>query len=119
MDRRAFVIVLTGAAFVVAGSAFGQGAPAQPAPAQKKGPRWGQQADKEFRLGRGLGAQLMTEEEWKEHQTKMRTLNGEERERYRQEVHEKMVERAKEKGITMPAAPRGPAGGPKGRGPSS
>ena len=61
----------------------------------------------------------MTEEEWKEHQGKMRSLTGEERERYRQEVHDKMVERAKEKGITMPAAPRGPAGGPKGRGPSS
>jgi hypothetical protein len=51
----------------------------------------------------------MTEEEWKEHQKKMRSLTGEERERYRQEVHDKMVQRAKEKGITMPAAPRGPS----------
>jgi len=49
----------------------------------KKGPRWGQQAEKEFRLGRGLGAQLVTEEEWKEHQRKMGSLTGEERERYR------------------------------------
>ena len=109
MDRRAFVIVVTGAAFALVGSAFAQGVPAQPAPAPKKGPRWGQQAEKDFRLGRGLGAQLMTEEEWKEHQKKMRSLTGEERERYRQEVHDKMVQRAKEKGITMPAAPRGPS----------
>jgi len=61
----------------------------------------------------------MTEEEWKEHQTKMRSLTGEERERYRQEIHDKMAERAKEKGITMPPGPHGPAGGPKGRAPSS
>ena len=61
----------------------------------------------------------MTEEERKEHQRKMRSLTGEERERYRQEVHDKMVKRPKDKGMTMPAAPHGPAGGPKGRGPSS
>jgi hypothetical protein len=58
-----------------------------------------------------MGAKLMTEEEWKEHQQKMRTLTGEERERYRRETHEKMLERAKERGIAMPAAP-----GPYGRG---
>jgi len=61
----------------------------------------------------------MTEEERKEHQRKMRSLTGEERERYRQEVHDKMVKRPKDKGMTMPAAPHGPAGGPKGREPSS
>ena len=61
----------------------------------------------------------MTEEERKEHQRKMRSLTGEERERYRQEVHDKLVKRPKDKGMTMPAAPHGPAGGPKGRGPSS
>jgi hypothetical protein len=55
----------------------------------------------------------MTEEEWKEHQRKMRSLTGEERERYRQEVHDKMVKRPKDKGMTRPAASHGPAGGPK------
>ena len=118
MDRRVFVSVLVGAAFTVASSAFGQGAPAQPPPAPRRGPKWGQQAEKDFHLGRGLAPQLMTEEEWKEHQTKMRSLKGDELQKYRQEVHDKMVERAKEKGITMPAAPHGPGGGPKGRGPS-
>ena len=34
-------------------------------------------------------------------------LTGEERERYRPEVHDEIVERAMENGITMPAAPRG------------
>jgi hypothetical protein len=52
----------------------------------------------------------MTEEEWKEHQTKMRTLKGAELEAYRQETHAKMMERAKERGITVPP-------GPAGRGP--
>jgi hypothetical protein len=41
----------------------------------------------------------MTEEEWKEHQAKMRSMTSREREDYRREVHEKMVERAKDKGI--------------------
>ena len=55
----------------------------------------------------------MTEEEWKEHQEKMRTLSGEERERYRRETHEKMRDRAKERGVAMPGEP-GRGGGPGG-----
>jgi hypothetical protein len=109
MERRAFVTVLAagvlGAGAVSRVLAQGGAAPRQP----DQRPRWGQQAEKEFRLGRGLAPQLMTEEEWKEHREKMRTLAPEEREKYRQEVHQKMVERAKEKGITMPPVPRGPA----------
>jgi hypothetical protein len=60
-----------------------------------------------------MGPKLMTEEEWKEHQEKMRTLTPTEREVYRREMHEKMVARAKERGIEMPAMP-GP--GPKAGG---
>jgi hypothetical protein len=55
----------------------------------------------------------MTQAEWQEHQQKMRSLSPEERERYRKEIHQKMVERAKEKGITLPTDP-GPRGGPSG-----
>lgn len=73
-------------------------------------------AEKEFSLGPGMARKLMTEEEWKEHQAKMRTLSGAERDAYRREVHEKMVARAKERGIEMPATP-GPGPRP-GRGPS-
>lgn len=90
------------------GSAAAQGGPAPGA-----GPRWGQQAEKEFKLGRGMGSKLMTEDEWKEHHQKMQTLKGEERERYRKETHDKMRERAKERGIAMPAEP-GPHGKGKG-----
>jgi hypothetical protein len=101
MDRRAFVsVVMAGIVGIASGAA-----------AQGGGPPWAQDAEKEFRVGRGMGPKLMTEEEWKEHHQKMRTLTGEEREKYRREMHAKMRERAKERGITMPPEP-----GPHGRG---
>jgi hypothetical protein len=106
VDRRAFVsVVIAGIVGVVSG-ADAQGS----APSGGR-PPWAQEAEKELRLGRGMGPKLMTEEEWKEHHAKMRTLTGEERERYRREMHDKMRERAKERGIAMPAEP-----GPHGRG---
>ena len=108
MNRRAFLTV------VIAGIAGAGGAAAQGGPPSGAGPRWSQEAETEFRLGRGMGSKLMTEEEWKEHHTKMRTLTGEERERYRRQTHEKMRERAKERGIAMPQEP-GPHG-PRGPG---
>ena len=77
---------------------------------------WEEQAEKNLGLGKGLGRQLMTEEEWREHHRKMQSMNAEERERYRKEVHQQMMERARERGITIPEtpAPRGPmkGGGP-------
>jgi len=106
VDRRAFVSVLTAGIVGIASGAIAQGGPP---PGGR--PRWGQEAEKEFRLGRGLGPKLMTEEEWKEHQEKMRSLKGEEREQYRRETHDRMRERAKERGITIPPEP-----GPHGRG---
>jgi hypothetical protein len=97
MERRAFITVLATGVFAAATRALAQGGAA---PSQRgQQPRWGEQAENEFRLGRGLGPQLMTEEEWKEHQAKMRSMTSREREDYRREVHEKMVERAKDKGI--------------------
>lgn len=76
--------------------------------------RWDQQVEQTFGLGRGLGRQLMTQEEWQEHQRKMQTMTAEERERYRQEIHQRMTERAREKGLAIPESPdrRGPMGGP-------
>ena len=103
MDRRAFAsLVVTGIVGLSSGAAAQGGPPARP--------RWGQDAEKEFRLGAGLGPKLMTEEEWKEHQAKMRTLKGAELDAYRQEMHEKMVARAKERGIEIPPG-RGPGRG--------
>ncbi len=79
-------------------------------------PQWQQQAEKSFYLGRGMGRQLMTEQEWQEHHQKMQSMSPEERQKYREEWHEKMVERARERGITMPETP-GPHGPGKGMGP--
>lgn len=108
MTRRTFVVVL-GSSILTAVA----GARAQPPPGRGQG-MWGPQAEKEFRLGHGMGPKLMTEQEWKEHQEKMRTLKGAERDAYRRETHDKMMARAKERGIEMPATP-GP--GPKAGGP--
>ena len=104
MNRRVFVGILATGIVGLATAARAQGPP------PGRGPRWAEQAEKDFRLGRGMGPKLMTEEEWKEHQEKMRTLKGEDLQRYRQEVHQKMMERAKERGITPPP---GASSGPK------
>ena len=71
------------------------------------------------------GSQLMTPQERAEHRTKMRAAKTvEEREQIRKENHERMQERAKERGVTLPAEPpmggggMGPGGGgmgPRGR----
>ena len=56
------------------------------------------------------GSQLMTRKERAEHRTKLRNAKtAEEREQIRNEHHERMQERAKARGVTLPAAP--PAGG--------
>lgn len=58
------------------------------------------------------GRQLMTEQEITLHQAKMRSFQTEqERAAYRQEQHQRMLERAKEMGVTLPAVP-----GPRGKG---
>lgn len=63
------------------------------------------------------GWQLMTQQERNEYQTKMRSLKtAEERERYREQHHKQMQERAKARGVTLPDMP-GPHG--KGMGPGS
>lgn len=109
MDRRTFIVVMGTSVLAVTTGARAQSA----AP---RGGGWGATAEKEFRLGPGMGPKLMTEEEWKEHQAKMRTLKGAELDAYRRETHDKMVARAKERGIEMPAMP-GPGAG-RGRGPA-
>lgn len=52
------------------------------------------------------GSQLMTAEERAEYRAKMRAANSlEEREQIRREHHERMVERAKAQGLTLPEEP--------------
>ena len=62
------------------------------------------------------GAQLMTQQERDAHRNKMRSAKTyEEQQRIRNEHHEQMKVRAKEKGVTLPDAPpanRGPGMGP-------
>ena len=67
--------------------------------------KWDQNAEKTFGLERGIGRQLMTQEEWQEHHQRMRQMNGQDCEQYRNEWQAKMQARAKEKGITLPGSP--------------
>jgi len=104
--------LLTAALLLTLTPATGEAQPRPPC----GGPRWGQQSDQSLGLGRGMGPKLMTEEEWQEHCEKMRTLGPDERARYRQEWHQKMVERARARGITLPETPGPHRGGPGGAG---
>ena len=61
------------------------------------------------------GSQLMTEQERNEYRARMRTLRtAQEREQFRKEHHERMKERAAERGLSLPDDP--PAQG-RGAGP--
>lgn len=62
------------------------------------------------------GSQLMTDAERNEHRMQIRNLKAErEREAYRLKHHERMQERTREKGISLPPVP--PIGGGGGMGP--
>ena len=62
------------------------------------------------------GSQLMTQQERNEYRARMRNLRtAQERERFRLEHHERMQERARARGITLPDEP--PARGGRGMGP--
>ena len=61
------------------------------------------------------GSSLMTEQERNSYRERMRNAKtAEERERIRNEHHEQMKQRAKSRGVSLPAAP--PAGGGMGQG---
>ena len=111
LNRRAFIALMGGSVVAAATQAAGQG------PAPGKGGGWAAGAEMEFGIGAGMGPKLMTEEEWKEHQAKMRTLKGAERDTYRRETHAKMAARAKGRGIAMRPMP-GAGGPPAGRRPA-
>lgn len=64
-----------------------------------------------------FGSQLMTEQERVEHRNLMRTARTEEeRAAVRAKHHEQMLQRAQERGVTLPAAPpeQRPYAGPRG-----
>jgi len=61
------------------------------------------------------GSQLMTPQERAEYRSRMRNARTyEERQRIRQEHHQQMQERARQRGVTLPPAP--PARGYRGQG---
>ena len=64
--------------------------------------RWERQAEESFNLAPGMGRRLMSEQEWKEYQQKMRRIDPADREGYRAEWYEKIVERARERAIKTP-----------------
>lgn len=64
---------------------------------------------------KAYGWQLMSQQERTEYRQKMRTMNAEERAAYRKEHHEKMQERAKERGMKLPDEP-GTGMGRQGKG---
>lgn len=69
----------------------------------------------------GFGKDIMTPEEREAHRAKMRSFDTEdEREAYRKQHHQRMQERAAERGVALPdePLPRGHAGG-AGRGPGA
>jgi len=66
------------------------------------------------------GSRLMTAQERNEYRQRMRELKTQqERDEFRKEHHAKMQERAKERGLSLPADPpaRGMGPGPRGSGP--
>jgi len=69
------------------------------------------------------GSQLMTQQERDEYRAKMRSAKTtKERQALRDEHHKAMQERAKERGVTLPAQPPargGPGAGAAGKGPGS
>ena len=63
-----------------------------------------------------FGRQLMTQEELQEHRRMMQSLDTPEaRQEYREQHHQRMLERARERGVTLPEEPgeRGKGLGPK------
>lgn len=97
---------------------LGLGAPAwswdvnPPQGAQAQAQQAGQEQDRIY------GRQMMTSEEITEYRNTMRAAKtAEEREKIREEHHQKMVARAKERGVTLPDEPparpgrMGPGGG--------
>jgi hypothetical protein len=63
-----------------------------------------------------FGRQLMTQEELQQHRQTMQGLaTKEERQQYRKEHHQRMLERARERGVTLPEEPgkQGKGMGPK------
>lgn len=91
-------------------------AAAQAGPGAASGPGWAASGPGGM-MGRGMGPRagrdntygwpMMTPEERREHQTRMRSMTSfDECKNYQAQHHQQMVERAKQRGRSVPAEPR-------------
>ncbi len=88
---------------------FGASSHAQTAPPEKNASKSRNESQDKAPI---YGSRLMTEEERTQYRDRMRAAKtAEEREQIRREHHQKMKERARERGVTLPDEP-----GPKGKG---
>jgi hypothetical protein len=86
MKRRVLLTTLGGGILAMR-TAWAQGpAPGSTPAPEGRGPRWAQDAEKTFGMGRGPRPKLMTEEAWTEHQAKMRAMMPEECQKDREET---------------------------------
>lgn len=110
--RNSFLAIAIGAALPLLAQAQAGGGPGMQ---QRDQQRMHAPADDDGTGAPIFGRQLMTAEEMAEHRARMRAApTAEERARIRAEHHQKMLEQARERGITLPEEP--PMGGP-GAGP--
>lgn len=110
----------TSTAVVIAGALFFSAQPLLAAEQDRSKEKIQTQTKDQERI---FGSELMTDKERNEYRERIRNAKSEqEREKIRAEHHEKMMARAKEKGVTLPEEPpakggaKGPGGG-KGGGP--
>lgn len=72
-------------------------------PLQHSSP-WYKLVEKSFGLPKGLGAVLMTPEEWEEEKKIMVEMTPRQRQLYKNSVHRRLVEKAEELGIALSGA---------------
>lgn len=65
---------------------------------------WDRLVEKSFGLPKGLGTVLMTLEEWEEEKKIMVGMTPQERQLYKNSMHLKLTEKAREKGIALSRA---------------
>ncbi len=101
MGKRLFLLLA--AAVIFLSLAPGSRACDTACPLKHESP-WDKLVEKSFGLPRGLGLKLMTEEKWDEQKKIMLRMSPQERQEYKNSMHLKLVEAAKEKGIAIPQA---------------
>lgn len=102
--RHLLVYGLTaGLSFGIAGAVFAQGQTGDRMQGQM-----GERMQEQMRDQQIYGSEMMTPEERQEYRDRMRNAtSAEEREQVRAEHHERMAERAQERGVDLPPAPPG------------